>query len=40
MKTIQVSLQEIWQQTKSKIHKSKKIYSRKNNKNKKEFYER
>jgi len=30
MKTITLEIQEIWMQTKPKIHKSKKIYSRKN----------
>lgn len=30
LKQIQVTMQEIWQQTTPKIHKSKKTYSRKN----------
>lgn len=30
MKTVEVTMQEIWQQTKPKIHKNKKKYNRKN----------
>ena len=36
METIQITIQEIWQQTKPKIHKSKKTYNRKKKHKKKD----
>ena len=36
MTTITLEMQEIWQHTKHKIHKSKKLYSRKNKHKKKD----
>jgi hypothetical protein len=36
MKTIEITIQEIWEQTKPKVHKSKKVYNRKD-KHKKSF---
>jgi len=31
LEQVQVTMQEIWQQTKPKVHRSKKVYTRKNN---------